>query len=203
MSNKLIGIYVLMMWAYNYPYAARTWRLKDWSAYLEGLRALGYNLVQIWPFVDAIPVPMTPSDRALLATLRQVIDVAHELGMTVYIGSCANTMANDKAGDYDFESRPYFTVQKRIDPTDRNAVAELMTIRRELLDGLAAWAQQHGYTDRFRGPFRTLIRPVLEQVATQTRDSERLRQAMDGCDARDVNGVFTELLDSLKGLQLK
>ena len=478
MTDKLIGMYVLMMWGYNYPYAARTWQLKDWSAYLEGLRALGYNLVQIWPFVDAIPVPMTPSDRALLATLRQVIDVAHELGMTVYIGSCANTMANDKAGDYDFESRPYFTVQKRIDPTDRNAVAELMTTRRELLDGLAeadgfwvidsdpggypgsspsafadlfteyrrmldtlrpgirlyywmwagwtdaprfdpewrdtpqacwrealarivalnpepwgimacwpghfsvieelgqeqrtlyfayntiehepdfpftncdpefiqrafdqvppdgfpvgvmgnaqshclqmphtyffrhfadggasedmdlagfaddvlpghgavlsaawlalggedcaalesaaaelathppltggkyiglylgqpdrlvgdlvaqiklkiailklrdrlagndsfatelqemvmtlaAWAQQHGYTDRFRGPFRTLIRPVLEQVAMQTRDSERLRQAMDGCDARDVNGVFTELLDSLKGLQLK
>ena len=95
MSDKLIGMYVLMMWAYNYPYAARTWRLKDWSAYLEGLRALGYNLVQIWPFVDAIPVPMTPSDRVFLTTLRQVIDVAHELGMTVYIGSCANTMANE------------------------------------------------------------------------------------------------------------
>ncbi|HCN09360.1 MAG TPA: hypothetical protein DIT01_15650 [Lentisphaeria bacterium] len=73
----------------------------------------------------------------------------------------------------------------------------------EMVMTLAAWAQQHGYTDRFRGPFRTLIRPVLEQVAMQTRDSERLRQAMDGCDARDVNGVFTELLDSLKGLQLK
>jgi hypothetical protein len=72
----------------------------------------------------------------------------------------------------------------------------------EMVKALAAWAQRHGYTDRFRGPFRTLIRPVLEQVATQARDGGRLRQAMDRCDARDVNGVFTELLDSLKGLQL-
>ena len=66
MSDKLIGMYVLMMWGYNYPYAARTWQLKDWSAYLEGLRALGYNLVQIWPFVDAIPVGASYSGKRTL-----------------------------------------------------------------------------------------------------------------------------------------
>ena len=137
MNDRLLGMYVHMHWGYNYPYAARTWRLEDWRAYLTGLRRLGFNLVQIWPMIDTMPVPPTPSDPAQLEKLRGVIDIAHALGMRVYVGASANTMGNRRAKEYGFEERPYFAAERRIDPRDKDEVAELIAARRTFVEPLA------------------------------------------------------------------
>jgi len=132
--TKLLGMYIHMHWGYNHPYAARTWRLDDWRAYLSGITGLGYNLLQIWPMVDSMPLPLTASDKAHLAKMRQVIDLAHrEFGMTVWVVLCANTLGNKEAAKYPFESRPYFATERRINPGDADERRELMEARQVFL----------------------------------------------------------------------
>ena len=79
-------MYVHQHWPYNHPYAARTWTLEDWRGYADGLKRLGYNAVLIWPLLETMPNPLTPSDHANLHKIACVIDMLHEqFGMRVYI----------------------------------------------------------------------------------------------------------------------
>ena len=63
-GTKMVGMYVHQHWPYNRPYAARTWTLDDWRGYADGLCKLGYNAVMIWPMLETMPDPPTPSDQA-------------------------------------------------------------------------------------------------------------------------------------------
>jgi hypothetical protein len=132
----MLGMYVHMHWGYRHPYAARTWSIEDWFAFLKGLKSLGYDLVQIWPVIDTMPAIPTESDRAHLEKLRQVIDAAHLLGMTAYVGASANTLGNERAGAYRFEDRPYFAAERLIDPSDDVQVRRLIQRREDLLGPL-------------------------------------------------------------------
>ncbi|MDK1030896.1 MAG: hypothetical protein QGD94_02710 [Planctomycetia bacterium] len=137
MSDTLLGMYMHMHWGYNHPYCARRWSIDDWRAYLSGLTALGYNLLQIWPMVDTMPLPLTPSDRAHLEKMKKVITIAHEFEMTVHVGASANTIGNSKAGDYDFVGRPYFVAERLLNPADKAQVRELVEARKVFLEPLA------------------------------------------------------------------
>src|SRR5579863_6647320 len=59
----VIGMYVHQHWPYKHPYAARTWTLEDWRGYAGGLKKIGYNTIMIWPMLETMPEPLTPSDR--------------------------------------------------------------------------------------------------------------------------------------------
>src|ERR1035437_6473705 len=96
-SAGIIGMYVHQHWPYNHPYAARTWTLEDWRDFAGGLKLLGYNTIMIWPMLEVMPDPLTPSDRASLEKHARVIDMLHkELGMHVVIVLCPNIIANTK-----------------------------------------------------------------------------------------------------------
>ena len=99
MRLKHYGMYIHTHWSYKYPYAARNWRLSDWSAYLKGLKKMGFNLLQIWPMIDTMPLPLTKSDEAHLKKIQQVIELAHAERMLVFVGACANTIGNSQAGN--------------------------------------------------------------------------------------------------------
>ncbi|MDP7740706.1 MAG: hypothetical protein QGF67_04655 [Lentisphaeria bacterium] len=134
----MLGMYIHTHWSYRHPYAARTWTVADWAGFLGALQALGYDLVKIWPLLDAMPPEPNASDRAFLDTLSQVIDIAHErFGMRVWIVVCPNTIGNDKAADYPHAERPYFICEQRINPADPAAVAAFMAGRRNQLSRLA------------------------------------------------------------------
>ena len=137
MAERLLGMYVHMHWGYNHPYAARTWTLDDWEHYFSGLKALGYNLVQIWQMIDTMPIPLTESDRQHLYKIRKVITLAHKLGMTVYIGASANTIGSEKAGDFKFENRPYFECERKLNPADAGEMAQLYNVRKQLIEPLS------------------------------------------------------------------
>lgn len=137
MPRNLLGMYVHMHWGYNYPYAARTWQLQDWDAYLTGLTELGYNFVQIWPMIDIMPPKLTYSDQAHLEKLGQVIQLAKKKKMTVFVGASANALGNSKAGNYEFAARPYFVTERRINPAIASEVKELMQARKKFLAPLA------------------------------------------------------------------
>ncbi len=139
LPGNLVGMYIHQHWPYNYPYAARTWKVEDYRGYCAGLKALGYNTVMIWPVLETMPSPLTRSDRASLKKIGAVIDMLHnELGMRVYIALCPNVGVNDEeARKAPFEQRHFFYCDTRVNPADPAALARMIEHRRELFRPLA------------------------------------------------------------------
>lgn len=139
MTDRLLGMYVHQHWAFNHPYAARTWTFADWQGYIDGLHRLGYNALLIWPVLETMPAPLTESDRKSLDKIARAIDMAHaEFGMRVYLALCPNVVArNEEAAKYTFEERPFFYCDRRIDPGDTQALTAMIEWRAQLLAPLA------------------------------------------------------------------
>jgi hypothetical protein len=127
-------MYVHMHWSYGHPYAARTWTMEDWRGYASGLKALGYNMILIWPVTDTMPDPLTPSDCAHLKKISGIVDMLHdEFGMAVMITAGPNCTGNEAAAQYTFETRPFFTTERRLNPGDPGELARLIDFRRRLM----------------------------------------------------------------------
>lgn len=138
-GRKELGMYIHQHWSYNHPYAARTWTIEDWRGYLDGLHRLGYNSILIWPMLEIMPNPLTPSDEANLKKIAAVIDLAHEnYNMKVSIVFCPNVSPRSEEGSkYTFEKRPFFHTDERVDPADPVAFGKLMEWREGLFHPLA------------------------------------------------------------------
>jgi len=96
-------------WAFNYPYSFRNWREEDWKSYLDILSYQGINLFYLWPFIEIMPVPLSPEDQAYLEECRRVVDYAQKKhGMEVWIMQCTNRVAKDRCGVADPRLRPYW-----------------------------------------------------------------------------------------------
>ena len=136
-DEPLLGIYVHQHWSYKHPYAARTWTLDDWRGYLDGVKRLGYNTVLIWPVLETVPEPMTPSDHANLDRIAKVIAMAHsQFSMRAYFVLCPNNRGKDEAAQYTFEDRPFFGTERRINPADAVEWGKLIAFRKELITPL-------------------------------------------------------------------
>jgi hypothetical protein len=138
-EKKLIGMYVHECWVYNRPYAARSWTDEDWHGYLDGMNRLGFNLISIWPQLEIMPHPMTPSDLAKLDQLRRVIEMAHkEFGMKAWVILCPNNIPDDEyARRSTFENRSFSGAELRINPADPRAMDDLIARRERLLKPLS------------------------------------------------------------------
>ena len=138
-GGKVIGMYVHQHWPFEHPYAARTWALEDWRGYADGLKRLGYNTVMIWPVLETVPDPPTPSDRANIEKIARVIDALHgELGMRVWLTLCPNVDADSaEAARAPFEKRHFFWCDTRVDPRDPAAMRRMTEKRAALLAPLA------------------------------------------------------------------
>ncbi len=133
--DHTVGMYVHQHWPYQHPYAARTWTLDDWRGYADGLKKLGYNTIMIWPMLEIMPDPPTPSDRASLEKHAQVIAMLHkEFRMRVVVTLSPNVVANDaEARKATYETRHFFHVDRRVNPADQDAVTKMMARREKLL----------------------------------------------------------------------
>lgn len=137
-NGKVVGMYIHQHWPYKHPYAARTWTLEDYRGYARGLKQLGFNTLVIWPLLETMPDPLTPSDRAQLNTISKVIDMLHdELGMKVYLTLCPNFVANSNAAKSTFEQRHFFYTDQFVDPADPATVQRMIDWRQKLLQPLA------------------------------------------------------------------
>ena len=138
-SPKLIGMYVHQHWPYNRPYAARTWTLEDWRGYADGLHKLGYNTIMVWPMLETMPNPLTPSDQAQLEKTAQVIDMLHrEFGMRAWLTLCPNVAADDReAAKAECAKRHFFYCDTRVNPGDATAMGQMLARREMLLRPLA------------------------------------------------------------------
>jgi hypothetical protein len=128
------GMYVHRAWPYRRPYAARAWTLADWRGFAEGLGELGFNTVVVWPVIEIMPLPPTPSDTADLELLAGVIEMLHGMRMKVFTTLCPNIVANDAAARaVPFHDRHYFHSLDYVDPADHAAIEALVAVREEHL----------------------------------------------------------------------
>lgn len=128
------GMYVHRAWPYRRPYAARAWTLADWRGFAEGLGELGFNTVVVWPVIEIMPLPPTPSDSADLELLAGVIEMLHGMGMKVFTTLCPNIVADDAAARaVPFHDRHYFHSLDYVDPADHDAIEALVAVREEHL----------------------------------------------------------------------
>ncbi len=134
-GGRMVGMYVHQHWPYNHPYAARTWTVADWRGYAGGLKLLGFNTILIWPIMETMPNPLTPSDRASLNKIGKVIDMLHkEHKMRVYIVICPNISAkNEEARKATFENRHYYYCEDLVNPRDPVALKKLVDWRETLM----------------------------------------------------------------------
>jgi hypothetical protein len=137
--DDVLGMYVHEGWPYKHPYAARTWTVEDWRGYADGMKKIGYNMLAIWPALETMPDPLTPSDRANIEKTAKVIDMLHgEFGMSVLLILCPNNVVNNKvAAQYSFEQRYLYASSNYINPADPVAVGKMIKWREKLLRPLA------------------------------------------------------------------
>ncbi len=129
--RKIIGMYIHQHWPNNHPYAARTWSVDDYRGFADGLKKIGYNMIMIWPVLETMPQPLTPSDRANLDKLGKVSDVLHhEFEMQAYIILCPNVGAKNEEAAMAFPSRgsPHHRLRKMETQTTRLIAAMKTTI---------------------------------------------------------------------------
>jgi N-acyl homoserine lactone hydrolase len=128
-SFALRGMYAHQHWAYEYPYALRTWKVEEWKQYVDILALLHANLFQIWSMAGILPVPFSPEDAAFLRRYPPVIDHAKQNhGMEVWIGECANNMC-DRRDVPPVAQRDYFQVEALKNPADPAQMAQLRAAR--------------------------------------------------------------------------
>lgn len=146
------GIYAHQHWAYNYPYALRSWKFEDWRRYIDLLAYLKINFFQIWSMVGILPIPLSAGDREYLENYRRVIDYAkNRRGMEVFIGECANNVAESDGG-VPIQQRDYFEVEVLKDPSDPKQFQEIMDNRRNLYE-IASNADGYWIIDSDPGGF--------------------------------------------------
>lgn len=135
-SNKplfdLRGVYAHLHWAYNHPYALRSWTLDDWKRYIDFLAFLQVNLLQIWPMSSMLPLPLSDADRTYLKMYREVVEYAKsKYAMKVFVGECANNIAKPKVID-PIEKRDYFQTELLLNPSDPAHMETLRAHRAEM-----------------------------------------------------------------------
>jgi hypothetical protein len=112
--------------------------LNDWTGYIDGLKRLGFNAIKIWPMLETMPNPLTPSDAAQLKKITNVIDVAHDQGMRVIIALCPNIIADSAvAKQMTFEERHFFYCDVRVNPGDETELQRMLEWREKLMRPLA------------------------------------------------------------------
>ena len=118
-------------WPFKWPYSFRTWTEQDWQRYLDILAYQGVNLFYLWPFIEIMPVPLSPEDQACLEECRRVVDYAQKQhGMEVWIMQCTNRVAQDRCGVEDPRLRPYWRPsQKDLHPGKPEDFQAIMTSR--------------------------------------------------------------------------
>src|SRR5688572_11026286 len=75
-SFKRRGFYLHGCWAFNYPFAIRTWKRDDYDHMFQLLKALNFDTVMLWPVLEAVPPPLSQEDAEAVRGFRPIINDA-------------------------------------------------------------------------------------------------------------------------------
>ena len=87
---KTTGFYLHTHWAFNYPFAVRTWTRQDFKGMFSFLRALDFDRVMIWPITEALPPPLSDEDASYLDDRRTIVADAQSAGLECWVTFAPN-----------------------------------------------------------------------------------------------------------------
>jgi hypothetical protein len=88
-TDQRRGFYLHAAWAYEYPFAVRTWQRADYDKMFQLLGRLGFNSVMLWPVLEAVPAPISAADREAVAAFRPTIEDARKRGLETWLAQSA------------------------------------------------------------------------------------------------------------------
>lgn len=126
------GVYAHQHWAYNYPYALRSWKFEDWKNYLDILSFFRVNLFFIWPVASLLPMPLSRQDRSYLEGYGRIVDYAKKYcGMDVLLVETPNSIARRGKGKIPpVAKRKYFDHSVLVDPKSKEFDRDVIENRR-------------------------------------------------------------------------
>jgi hypothetical protein len=106
------GFYFHCGWAFDHPFAPRSWSQADYQKAFELLRRMGFDTVMYWPQIEAIPAPISEPDAAALRNVRNIIADARAAGLRCWLVMTPNLTSPPEIVARPFMDRnPYKTYQ--------------------------------------------------------------------------------------------
>ncbi|MGH9643449.1 MAG: hypothetical protein ACRD3Q_13625, partial [Terriglobales bacterium] len=176
-------------WPLNYPYAFRSWKEEDWKRFVDIAWIQHVNLFYLWPFMEIIPVPLSPEDESYLQEVQRVVDYAQkQRGMEVWIMQSANRVAVSNCKVKDPRLRTYWVMgecQQDMDPANPEQFARILT-HFEALYKIVNNADGFCFIDSDPGGW------PRSPLSDQTKIFNGARKLLD---RYDVHGAKTKLVD--------
>ncbi len=117
-------------WPLNYPYAFRSWKEEDWKRFVDIAWIQHVNLFYLWPFMEIVPLPLSPEDDAYLHEVQRVVDYAQkQRGMEVWIMQSANRIGVSDCKVKDPRFRTYWVMgecQQDMNPADPEQFSKIL-----------------------------------------------------------------------------
>jgi hypothetical protein len=130
------GFYLHCGWAFNHPFAPRSWSRADFARMFELLRRMGLDTVMYWPQLEAIPAPISEPDAAELRNVRNIVSDARHAGLHCWLTLVPNLTSPSALAARPFAERnPYRHYQtvrlddpKQVEPflAHRNAMLRIV-----------------------------------------------------------------------------
>ena len=176
-------------WPLNYPYAFRSWKEEDWKRFVDIAWIQHVNLFYLWPFMEIIPVPLSPEDESYLQEVQRVVDYAQkQRGMEVWIMQSANRVAVSNCKVKDPRFRTYWVMgecQQDMDPANPEQFARILA-HFEALYKIVNNADGFCFIDSDPGGW------PRSPLSDQTKIFNGARKLLD---RYDVHGAKTKLVD--------
>ena len=87
------AFYLHCGWAFDHPFAPRSWSRTDYDDVFKFLKRLGFDTVMYWPQIEAIPAPVSPPDARELERIRDIIGDARTAGLACWMAMTPNLVS--------------------------------------------------------------------------------------------------------------
>jgi hypothetical protein len=102
------AFYLHCGWAFDHPFAPRSWSRADYDGVFKLLKRLGFDTVMYWPQIEAMPAPLSPQDAGELAEIRDIVEDARTAGLDCWMAMTPNLMSPAALAARPFRERnPY------------------------------------------------------------------------------------------------
>ena len=194
-----VGFYTHGGWVFDYPLAPRSWQRADYANMFQLLKRMGYDTVQIWPLLEAIPMPLTAADRAELTAFRPILDDGRAAGLRTWMVLCANLTTVPEIGSLPWRQRnpyPFLRTIRYDNPTDTTGYLAHRRAMIEILNNADAYVtidgDPGGYDDAQPQHFVNVFlndRAAIENFGTHPAQQSVIPWIWCGWG---TNGIWTE-----------
>jgi hypothetical protein len=130
---KRRGFYLHGCWAFNYPFAIRTWKRDDYDHMFQLLKALGFNTVMLWPVLEAVPPPLSKEDADAVRVFRPIIDDGRKRQLDVWLTQCAAVTSRQEIRAHPWMERSFYPFMQTVKIDDSENCAAYLKHRASLL----------------------------------------------------------------------